>query len=107
MRPPPKKASLPVHAVNSSALALLYAATAHDRLPAKPVLRGAVFATVENTLVFPLTLLEGRHPAVNNGQIDRYWSLRSYLWTIPRHVLYGAVVGAIYGRLRSRRDLTL
>ena len=95
-----KIAGVPVHFGNSVALALLYAAVAHDRLPGPPWLRGALFATLEDTVLYPLAMLERFHPGVRDGQIDRYWTLPAYLLSIPRHITYGAVLGSVYDRLR-------
>ena len=95
-----KPAGIPVHFGNSVALALAYARVAHDRLPGPPWLRGAVFATIENTALYPIAKLEGYHPGVRDGQIDRYWTLPAFLLSIPRHLTYGAVLGTLYDRIR-------
>lgn len=98
----PKRArtiGLAIHAVNSVGLALLYARF-HDRIPGPPWWRGILFANVENTLIYPLTALEDLHPAIRDGQLDRYFNLPAYLQSAPRHIVYGAVVGALYARLR-------
>ena len=97
-----KLAGVPVHAANSIALAVAYAALGHDRLPGPPWLRGVVFTNIENTLLYPLAIFENRHPGIRDGQIDRYLSFRAYLQSVPRHVTYGAVVGALYDTLRKR-----
>ena len=96
-----KIAGVPVHFGNSVALALLYAAVAHDRLPGPPWLRGALFAMLEDTLLYPIAMLEQFHPGVRDGQIDRYWTLPAYRLSIPRHLTYGAVLGSLYERLRA------
>lgn len=93
-------AGVPVHAVNSAMLAVVYAALGHDRLPGPPWLRGAIFATIENTLLYPLTALEQHHPGIRNGEIDRYFSFKAYVQSTPRHWVYGAVVGTVYEMLR-------
>lgn len=95
-----KLAGLPPHLINSTILGVAYAALAHDRLPGPPWLRGALFATVENTLLYPLALLEDLHPGIRNGEIDRYLTLKAYLQSVPRHITYGAVVGELYERTR-------
>jgi hypothetical protein len=95
-------AGAPIHFGNSAALAIAYAAVAHDRLPGAPWLRGVLFALVEGTVLYPLAALEQHHPGIRKGEIDRYWSLRAYLQSIPRHITYGAVLGSLYDRLRSR-----
>jgi hypothetical protein len=98
-----KLIGVPIHFGNSIALAMIYGAIARDRLPGPPWFRGAVFATVENTVLYPLAMLEQHHPAVRNGEVDRYWTWRAYLQSIPRHVTYGAVLGLLYERLHGRK----
>ncbi len=97
-----KLAGVLPHVVNSANLGIAYAALAHDRLPGPPWFRGALFATVENTVLYPIALLEDKHPGIRNGEIDRYLTLKAYLQSIPRHLTYGAVVGTLYERLRHR-----
>ena len=97
-----RKVGLAIHAVNSVGLGTLYAAVAHDRMPGPPALRGAVFANVENTLIYPLTALDSLHPAVKDGRLDSYWSVQSYLWTVSRHAAYGLVLGGLYEAWRSK-----
>lgn len=97
-----KLAGVLPHVVNSANLGIAYAALAHDRLPGPPWFRGALFATIENTVLYPIALLEDKHPGIRNGEIDRYLTLRAYLQSIPRHLTYGAVVGTLYERLRHR-----
>lgn len=89
-----------IHTVNSIALAALYARFA-DRLPGPPWLRGVLFANVENTLLYPLTAIEAFHPAIRDGQLDHYFTWPAFVQSIPRHVAYGAVLGALYARLRA------
>ena len=94
-----RRAGIAVHAVNSVALALLYARL-ERRLTGPSWWRGVAFATVENALLYPLTALEDLHPALRDGQLDRYWTWPAFLQSIPRHVAYGAVLGPLYARLR-------
>ncbi len=95
-----RRAGLAIHAANSVALAALYARLAHGRLAGPPWWRGVLFANVENGLLYPLTVFDRLHPAVQDGQLDRYWSWPAFVQSVPRHVAYGAVVGALYERLR-------
>jgi hypothetical protein len=95
-----RRAGAAIHAVNSVALAALYTRFA-DRLPGPPWLRGVIFANVENTLLYPLTAFEKFHPAIRDGQLDHYFTWPAFAQSIPRHIAYGAVVGALYARLRS------
>lgn len=93
-----KLAGIPVHFNNAVALAVAYAAVGR-KLPGPAWLKGIAFANIENTLLYPLTLLEHHHPGIRNGEIDRYFSLKAYLQSIPRHVTYGAAVAELYARL--------
>lgn len=92
---------LALHAANSVALALLYARL-ERRLPGPPWWRGVLFFNVENLLFYPVLVFEEWHPAVRDGQIDRYWTWPSFLQSVPRHVAYGVVLGSLYARLRRR-----
>jgi len=94
-----RRIGLAIHFFNSAGLALLYARFA-DRLPGPLWFRGALFANLENTVIYPSLSLEEYHPAVRNGEIDRYFSWRSYWQSVPRHVVYGVVVGILYDRIR-------
>jgi hypothetical protein len=97
-----RRVGLALHVINSVALAELYAAVQH-MLPGPPWLRGVVFATAENIVLYPVTLLEDRHPAIRAGQVDRYFSWPAFWQSIPRHVAYGVVLGTLYHKLRSPR----
>ncbi|CAN5559094.1 hypothetical protein BH23CHL5_BH23CHL5_00250 [soil metagenome] len=101
-----KTAGLVAHTINSGVLGVAYTQVFHDRLPGPPAIRGAAFAVIENSLLYPLLVFESRHPGIRDGQIDSYWSIRSYLWTTPRHIAYGAVVAVVYERLRSHNSTT-
>ncbi|CAN5506569.1 hypothetical protein BH23CHL4_BH23CHL4_13750 [soil metagenome] len=94
-------AGLPIHLLNSAGLALVYAVYVRERLPGPPAVRGTLFALIENALLYPFTSFEGNHPAIRDGQVDRYWSLSSHLWTVPRHVAFGLVLGSLYERIRK------
>src|SRR4051812_4619387 len=87
-----KLAGLPIHFVNSVALAALYGAVARPRLPGPGWFKGLTFALVENTVLFPLAVFEMSNPAIRNGEIDRYFSFKAYLQNIPRHATYGLTV---------------
>lgn len=92
----------PIHLFNSVLLALTYAAVARDRLPGPACLKGVTFANIENTALYPIAAFESLHPGIRNGEIERYFSLASYLQSIPRHISYGAVTAALYERLRKQ-----
>ena len=89
-----------IHAVNSLALAGLYAML-ERRLPGPAWLKGVIFATVENLILYPITLFEDIHPAIRTGQVDRYFTWPAFWQSVPRHIAYGAVLGVLYERLRA------
>jgi hypothetical protein len=91
-----------IHMGNSVALGALYGAVAEKRLPGPPLLKGALFVLIENTVLYPMLALERFHPAHKAGDIGSYWSFRSWLWTMPRHFAYGAVLASGFARLRNR-----
>lgn len=93
-----------IHLVNSMALGAVYGLIAEPRLPGSPLVKATLFVSIENTLLYPALALERFHPARKTNDMGSYWSVRSYLWTIPRHVAYSAVIGPLYARLRNRRD---
>jgi hypothetical protein len=95
---------LAIHAFNSVALAAVYAKV-EPRLPGAPWLKGVLYANVENLILYPVTVFEDFHPAVRHGQVDRYFTWPAFWQSVPRHVAYGAVLGVVYDRLRSRWNL--
>lgn len=92
-----------IHAFNSIALAALYARV-QNRLPGPPWLKGVLFANIENTLLYPITVFEDLHPAIQDGQVDRYFTWPSFWQSVPRHIAYGAVLGVLMGRVEQPRS---
>ena len=90
-----------IHMGNSMALGALYGLTAARRLPGPAILKGTIFVTIENTVLYPVLALEGFHPARKTGDMGSYWSFRSWLWTMPRHFAYGVVLAVLFERLRD------
>lgn len=90
-----------IHVVNALALGMVYAHV-QRWLPGPSWLRGLTFANVENAVLYPVTMWEDRHPAVREGQVDRYWRWRSFLQSIPRHVAFGMVMGIIFERMAAK-----
>jgi len=90
-----------IHAVNSLALAGLYAVL-ERRIPGPAWLKGVVFANVENIILYPITRFEDMHPAIRMGQVDRYYNWPAFWQSVPRHIAFGAVLGALYDRLGVR-----
>ena len=91
-----------IHALNGAILGVLYARSVRHRLPGPPWLRGVVFASIENAALYPLLRFEHLHPGIRDAQLDRYWHRTAFLQSIPRHLAYGAVLGALYERLRGK-----
>lgn len=92
-----------IHMLNSLALASLYAVL-EQRIPGPPWLKGVVFANVENLILYPVTVFEDIHPAIRDGQVDRYFNWPAFWQSVPRHIAYGAVLGILYGRLTSGKQ---
>jgi hypothetical protein len=97
-----RRLGLAIHAANSIALGVVYAVVAEPRLAGSGLWRGLAFANLENALLYPLTALDRLHPAVRDGQLDRYWSWPALARSIDRHVAYGAALGVVYERLNRR-----
>ncbi len=72
-------------------------------LPKRGWVAGAAFALTEGTVLYPVALLENRHPGIRSGAIDRYLTLNAYLQSLPRHLTYGITMGALYDRIAGRR----
>ncbi len=89
-----------IHAVNSLALAGLYAAL-ERHIPGAGWLKGVVFANVENVILYPVTRFEDIHPAIRTGEVDRYYNWPAFWQSVPRHIAFGAVLGVVYDRVRS------
>jgi len=91
-----------IHVLNSLALASLYAML-ERRIPGPAWLKGLIFANVENVVLYPITVFEDIHPAIRNGQVDRYFTWPAFWQSVPRHIAFGAVLGVLYDRLRPVR----
>lgn len=98
-----RRVGLAVHAVNSVALAGAYAMV-ERHIPGPPWLKGVAFANIENTILYPITMFEDKHPAIRDGQIDRYHSWPAFWQSVPRHIAYGAVLGVLYARMKPQED---
>lgn len=96
-----KAAGTALHLANSLAFAGLYAAV-EPKLPGPAWWKGVALFNVENVLLYPLLVFARFHPSIRAGIIDDYWTWPAFLWSIPRHVAFGAVLGVVYGRLKRR-----
>jgi hypothetical protein len=65
------------------------------RLPGPAWSKGIIFATVENVILYPITLFEDIHPAIRTGQVDRYFTWPAFWQSVPRHIAYDAVLGVL------------
>lgn len=90
-----------IHVANSLAFAALYAVL-EPEIPGPPWWKGTLFFNVENLVLYPLTAVGDRHPAIREGIIDDYWTWPAFFQSIPRHVAYGLVLGVVYDRLKHR-----
>ncbi|MDQ3693697.1 MAG: hypothetical protein M3464_08720 [Chloroflexota bacterium] len=91
-----------LHLANSVVLALVYAKV-QTRLPGPAWARGMLFTMAENSLLYPIMALEDKHPAIRDGSLDRYWNWPAFTQSIPRHLVYGAVLGVLDEKLRGRQ----
>jgi hypothetical protein len=96
-----RRVGVAIHMANSVALAQVYRLV-EKRLPGSPWIKGTLFANVENAILYPATYLEDLHPAVRDGQVDRYFTWPAFWQSVPRHVAYGVVLGSLYARLTRR-----
>lgn len=95
---------LAIHLLNGASLGIVYATVARGHLPGSPAMRGIWFSLLENTLLYPLALLEDRHPGVRDGTLDRYWNVTAFAQESIRHVVYGTVLGTVTHRLLPRES---
>ncbi|MBA2519366.1 MAG: hypothetical protein H0V24_06850 [Chloroflexia bacterium] len=96
-----RRLGLGLHLANSVVLALVYGKV-QAKLPGPPWARGMLFTMAENSLLYPLMALEDKHPAIRDGSLDRYWNWPAFMQSIPRHLVYGAVLGVLDEKLRGR-----
>ncbi|HEV2073152.1 MAG TPA: hypothetical protein VGR29_05860 [Thermomicrobiales bacterium] len=94
---------LVLHLFNGAAAGVLYATLLHHRIPGSPPMRGIMFGLAENTFLYPLALLEDKHPAIRKGTLSPYWNLSAFTQETLRHVVFGAVLGSAAERLLNRK----
>ena len=87
-----------LHFTNGMALAQVYALV-ERRLPGPPWARGVVFTLIENTVLWAIVPLFDRyHPAIREGKLPKMNRPVPFLQQVLRHIAYGAVLGAVYGK---------
>jgi len=96
-----KRFGLAIHCLNSLALGLVYGHVVRPRVAGPGWRTGMLFASLENVVIYPMTIADSRHPWVRSGQLDRYWSRPAFALSVFRHLAYGAALGATYDRLRQ------
>jgi len=94
-----KAAGMAPHLMNSVSLAMLYGATGARKLPGPGWFRGLVSTSVETVGLYPTAILENHHPAIREGTLDRFWNWPAFWLSVPRHVVFGLTLGALYERL--------
>lgn len=82
-----------IHLVNSVALGVLFERIAYRQLPFAPAINGVVFATIENAVLYPVFIVEHRHPLIRSGDLPSYWNGTAFFQGVVRHLAYGAVAG--------------
>lgn len=93
-----------VHVINSGAVGAVYALTAANVSTLRGPVKGVIFAMIENTLLYPVLLAEDRHPLIRSGELVSYRTRTAFTQEALRHVIYGAVTGAVYARAIKRRS---
>lgn len=88
-----------IHAVNSVALGMLFERFVYRRLPYSPAVNGAIFATIENAVLYPLLIVEHLHPLIRNGELPSYWNGTAFAQAVARHLAYGACAGWTLDRM--------
>lgn len=85
-----------------AAAGAFYAAVVEPRLPGSPIVKGLIFAQVENATLYPpvMPLLDRFHPDIRQGSLPRSFTPLSFLEAILRHVAYGAALGWLAPRAR-------
>jgi hypothetical protein len=96
-----RRVGMGIHLFNSVAVASLFP-IARRVLPGGPVVQGVTYTFIENTVLYPVAAFEQMHPGIKRGEIDRYFSLKAYLLSIPRHVVFGVVLGLTWDRFAGK-----
>lgn len=87
-----------MHIANSVIFAAVFRLVGRDLLKGPMWWRGAVFASIENIVLYPLAILEDFHPALRDGQLDSYQSVTAFAQGVWRHIVIGAILGALTPR---------
>lgn len=99
---PASRAGKGIHLVNSAILGILFERLAYRRFPFSPLINGAVFATIENAVLYPVFIVERLHPLIGSGDLPSYSTGTAFTQSVIRHVAYGAVTGWTLDSLLKR-----
>jgi hypothetical protein len=91
-------AGLALHVQNGAAFGALYSQVA-PHLPGPPVARGLLAATAEHLGSWPLTAVADRFHPARDELPPLAGSPRAFLQATWRHLVFGAVLGLLEGRL--------
>jgi len=100
---------LPAHLGFGCAVGVVYAAFGRKRFSGPNWLRGIKTMLVENTVLWPLAILADRyHPAMLGGELPRLNTPVPFAQQWARHLVFGYVLGALYGdgRVRAKRQVS-
>jgi len=98
-----RRIGIAIHTVNSAALGAMYGLTTVGVTRIPGTAKGIIFGLIENTMLYPVVLLEGRHPLIKSGELPSFRTWTAYTQETLRHVAFGAVTGAMYSTLSKRR----
>ncbi|MDQ3539358.1 MAG: hypothetical protein M3440_01610 [Chloroflexota bacterium] len=105
LRPgPASRVGKGIHLVNSIALGMLFERLAYHRLPYSAAVNGAVFATVENAVLYPVFIVEHLHPLIRSGDLPSYKNGAAFTQSVVRHLAYGAIAGWTLDFVLKRSD---
>lgn len=91
-----------MHLGNSVVFGVVYESLVYERLAGPGWLRGVAFASAENLALYSLLRFEEVHPAIQDGRLDSYWTAVAFAQGVLRHLAFGAMMGWVADRLRSR-----
>lgn len=91
-----------IHILNSAVLGILFERLAYRRLPYSAAVNGAIFATIENAVLYPVFIVEHLHPLIRSGDLASYRSGAAFAQSVVRHLAYGVVTGWTLDRILRR-----
>ena len=87
-----------LHFFNGVALAEVYAAIFKRLLPGPSWLKGSLFAEIFIVGAWGLTPLADKyHPLIKDGEMPKLANWRAFYQNLLRHLVFGLVLGLLYG----------